>query len=234
MLSQYWNKVLVSLFCSVLCSSLFSEEKNLVCIHGFFRSKHNMVRIAHAFKNQNWNVINWGYASRNKMILDHSKDLVETLNHLVQEHPGKPIYFVTHSMGGLILRGALNLPNCPKEAFLGKIVLLAPPMRGSSMARRLYPYRIFRSIFGNYSGLELMTTLEDGFDKLGAFPNVPILILAGTGGCNPFIHGINDGKVSVEETQMSTPHIHRLVPHGHFWISYSSKVIHQIEEFFAQ
>lgn len=235
MLNRYLSKLLLIVFSVVFHTSTFAGEKTVVCIHGFLRSKWNMVRIAHKFKTKDWQVVNWEYHSRKKTIEEHSNDLVEMLNELMIKHPNSRIYFVTHSMGALVLCGAFNHAKFPKEAFLGKIVLLAPPMQGSVMARRLYPYKIFRSIFGSYAGKELMTTRKDGFARLGEFPqNVPTMVIAGTGGYNPFIQGKNDGKVGVEETRLTIPHIHRLVPHGHFWLSYSTKALHLIEDFFEQ
>ncbi len=47
------------------------------------------------------------------------------------------IHVVTHSLGGIILRQALTLG---VPAKLGRVVMLAPPNRGSAWARRMGPW----------------------------------------------------------------------------------------------
>ncbi len=57
--------------------------------------------------------------------------LVGLLKEIAAEKRGEPIYFVTHSLGGIIVRAAVNHPECPKEVAFGKAVLLAPPNKRS-------------------------------------------------------------------------------------------------------
>ena len=214
---------LFSIIFIVSTSSIFSEEL-LLCVHGFMRTHRNMSRIEKAFTKSGWEVINWGYPSRSKMIEDHGLDLVASLKEIAEKRPGKPIHFITHSLGGVIVRSALNHPDCPHEAKIGKAVLIAPPNQGAIFARRFKSFFFFRWMMGKHAGYELMNT--PSFEHIGQFPNTKeVLVIAGNLGFNPYIKESNDGKVGVKETFLSTPHMHCIVASGHSWISLSLNVI---------
>ena len=198
----------------------------LVCIHGFMSPKWTMGPMVSSFRKQGWTVYHYAYPSRSKTIEEHAEDLVTTLTGIAKNGPGRPISFVTHSMGGLVLRTALNQPSCPPEAKQGGAVLLGPPNQGSSFARALSHHRFARWLVGSHAGRELMTTPVDGFDRLGTFPmQTRLLIVAGTFGCNPWLHEPNDGKVCVAETCLPTPHRHEQLHVGHSWMALSPAVI---------
>lgn len=211
---------------------LIAHDGHVVLVHGFMRSSLNMGLINHYLKKDGWQTTNWSYPSRDKIIEEHAQDLCVYLKEIAKQQPGKPIHFVTHSMGGLVVRTALNQTDCPNEAKIGRAVLIAPPNRGSEFARTLNAYAFFRRVMGPNAGKQLMTTEWDGFDSLGSFPNSKkILVIAGTSGINPLITGTNDGKVSVDETSLPTPHIRVQYPAGHSWICYSPTVAKKVCSF---
>lgn len=204
---------------------LAAEEPNIVvCVHGFLRTHRNMAPIEKALKKEGWTVINWSYPSRDKRIQEHAEDLALVLAEIAEAHPGKPIHFVTHSLGGLIVRAALNVPHCPEEAKQGRAVLIAPPNQGAAYARALSRLGFFRKLMGLASGQELMT--EESFAHIGTFPETKeVLVIAGNLGFNPLIKESNDGKVGLSETHLVTPHDFCTVAAGHSWITWSPTVI---------
>ena len=135
-------------------------------------------------------------------------------------------------MGGLVLRSALNHPKCPREAKIGKIVLIAPPNKGSTWARLLHGYFLMRKYVGNKSGQQLCT--KKNFDHLGQFPSTlkGVLIISGNFGFNPFIPGENDGTVGINETCLTTPHKHMHVYSGHKGILFNKDTFIQSLHFF--
>ncbi len=220
-------------FCFFITQGFVSgSEKILVCVHGFMRSKSNMNFFEKAFEDIGWKVYLWFYPSRLKTIEEHGQSLTDLLNFIARRHPGSPICFATHSMGGLVVRSAVNHEGCPIEAKIGRAVLIAPPNRGSAYGRFLNTFETFREIAGPYAGRQLMTTPEDGFDSLGQFPSsMQVLVIAGTCGFNLTIPGKNDGKVGVSETRLSTPHEFKKIFAGHSWICHTPKTVEIAKEF---
>jgi predicted alpha/beta hydrolase family esterase len=210
----------------IISSSLFSNSKSssVVCIHGFIGGKWCMHFIGKNLKKDNWNVVNWKYSSRDCLIETHGKRLVKEINSIATKNPEKPINFVAHSMGSLVLLSALNDPNCPEEAKIGKIVLIAPPLKGSSWGRWLNKFSFMRWVTKDFSGKELMT--KKSFEYLGKYPDKleGILVVAGSLSFNPLLSGPNDGIVMVDETLLSSPHKRVVVKRGHKTIVFSKKV----------
>ncbi len=217
-----------------LGSSVFSSDESeyLVCVHGFMGGRWNMYFLEKHLKKDGWDVINWGYPSRNSFIKEHGEQLVKELIILAENRPEKPIHFVTHSMGGLVLLAALNHPLCPPEAKIGKVVLIAPPLKGSKWGRWLNHFSFARWMAKDFSGQELM--MKSDFDELGDYPNSleKILVISGSLGFNPFCEGKNDGTLSLHETSLSIPHERIVVKRGHKTIVFSKKVCVLIRQFF--
>lgn len=219
-------RLLILSFFSVACFS----KGTVYCLHGFLRSSWSMEAIATDLKIRKFRVTNWDYPSRSRTIDEHAEALLFHLKNTAKNFPGEPIHFVTHSMGGLVVRRTVNLPGCPVEAREGKAVLIAPPNRGSTFAHMLAEKKPMRMILGTQAGRELMEM--DNFDHLGQFPpEMDVLVIAGKFGWNPMVPGKNDGKVTVAETKLSTPHKHIVINAGHSWISYAPRTIKETHRF---
>jgi pimeloyl-ACP methyl ester carboxylesterase len=214
---------------------LKGEEGSVVCLHGFFRSYKCMIPIGNALRDEGLRVYLWEYPGRKKTIERHAACLVEVLNEIAQQHPGQPIHFVTHSLGGIILRATLSHPDCPNEAKIGRAVLLAPPNKGAALARNFKGSTAVQCLFGSHAGDQLLNYTEEDMCKLGSFPpSMDVMVLAGNKE-SPFfktwIKEPNDGKVTVEETKLPTPHDHRTLFVSHSWIMTSRESISIIREF---
>jgi pimeloyl-ACP methyl ester carboxylesterase len=219
------NKIL---YLTILVNAMFvtltfsDEVETVVLVHGFMQSKIHMAPVNYSLQKDGWTTVNWSYPSKDKYIEEHGKDLALQLQKIAEQNPNQPIHFVTHSMGGLVVRSALNQENCPKEAKMGKAVLIATPNQGSSFARKLSGYISVRWALGTKSGRELMLTPEGGFDKLGEFPeSVSVLLIAGK----------YDRKVSISETSLNTPYTRVIHPSCHSLICYSPRVMKETKTF---
>ena len=220
----------VFLFMTYSAPLFCSNSKVLVCIHGFLRTHRNMAGFEKEFLKEGWIVINYDYPSRSKGIEANGKDLAIALKQVFEKHPEKEMHFVTHSLGGLILRSAMQEEECPQIAKEGKAVLIAPPNQGSRFARALRQ-TLISPVLGKKAGYELMS--KKNFSHLGEFPkSLDVLIIAGTFGFNPLIWEKNDGKVGVSETRLSTKHRHETVRTSHSVICLNSKVLRLAKEHF--
>lgn len=192
-----------------------------------------MYYIGLPFEKEGMRVIHWDYPSRDKTIKGHAEDLVIMLQLEAAKAPGKPINFLTHSMGGLVLRATLNHPNCPWEAKIGRAVLLAPPNQGSYWGRFIRKFYLVRCLAKDHSGEELMTALN--FEHLGHFPEtMQVMVIAGNFGLNPFIPFDNDGEVAVDETFLTTKHRHTVLGVGHKTIIFSLEAADLAKNFFEE
>ncbi|MCJ8330993.1 MAG: hypothetical protein HRT89_13420 [Lentisphaeria bacterium] len=199
----------------------------VIFIHGFMRKASSHWAMDKHFTNRGYRTLNWSYESRKYKIEEHALHLLNEVTALSKKYPLQKIHFVTHSMGGLVLRSLLANKACPIEALYGAAVMTVAPNQGSIMARKLKHIKIARLIFGDQAGKQLIETEEGKFDELlGALPDTKkYLIIAGTCGANPFIPGRDDGKVAVEETRLEVEHEFATVFAGHSWLTWTPKAM---------
>lgn len=191
-----------------------------------------MSKIEKAFKKNGWDASSWDYSSRDKTISEHGADLAKALAKKANEHPNEPISFVTHSMGGLVLRAALNHPDCPPEAKQGRAVLLSPPNKGALLGRKLSSLKLVQKVAGPRAGSELLTTENGGFDHLGEFPlSMEVLIIGGSLLSHPILPEMSDGTVMVSEMALSTPYLLQTVDVLHSFMPSSGCVIRRTLRF---
>ena len=81
--------------------------------------------------------------------------------------------FVSHSLGGLIVRKLLGY-DAPWRSALERIVMMAPPNQGASLAASLDKGSVMRGILGPSYG-----QIAGGFATTLPVPDVPVAIFAG-------------------------------------------------------
>lgn len=140
------------------------------------------------------------------------------------------IHFVTHSMGGILLRYAHGLEPIPE---LGRVVMLGPPNQGSEVIDRAREWTVTKLISGE-AGLQLGTSSEDVPANLRPV-DFDLGIVAGTGSINPFMSAIlpkqDDGKVTVERTKAEGMADFIAVPVSHFRLMRHGGVIENTKTF---
>lgn len=101
-------------------------------LHGFAGRPILMARVARYLRQNNYTVRNWGYRSIRKSVPFHAVRLRDDIAKAVDEAEWSRIHFVTHSLGGIVVRHMLS--ECISSVF-GRIVMVAPPNSGSRLAR---------------------------------------------------------------------------------------------------
>ena len=188
-----------------------------------------MSKIARTLKMDGHKVDIWGYPSKEKKIHELVDDLVRHLIRKDREIKGRTFSFVSHSLGGILLRGAFNHPKCPESMKKGRLVMIAPPNQGCKFARKTGQFKLVRKWLGKEAGREL---IAKGFEKVGQVPStVDVLVIAGKSKKNFLIGGDNDTIIKVEETRLKTPHKHVVVKADHNQIVYEPEVLKYVKKF---
>lgn len=146
------------------------------------------------------------------------------------ENGSSPINFVTHSLGGIIVR---EIRKVAPELPIGRVVMLGPPNHGSEVVDHMRSWVLFRWINGP-AGQQLGTgkgsvpnTLGPADFELGVIAgNKPFL--------EPFkgyIEGPGDGKVSIERAKLEGMEDYIVLPVTHMLMMRNDTVIEQTIEF---
>src|SRR5262245_12232574 len=85
-------------------SARAGEGKPVVLLHGLLRTSSSMSRIADALTAQGFHVCNVSYPSRHFRIEELARDYVAPAIEHCFPGSAEPIDFVTHSMGGIVVR----------------------------------------------------------------------------------------------------------------------------------
>jgi predicted alpha/beta-fold hydrolase len=211
-------------------------EKNhmdawVILLHGMGRTHRSMATMAHHLADKGYRVINLDYPSTQASIETLSQGIVtETVQHCRLEHPSAPIHFVTHSLGGILVRQYLQAHRLPPGS---RVVMLSPPNKGSEIADLMKDLFLYRWIMGP-AGQQLGTTAASVPNRLGPV-DVPVGIITGDSTLEPWfssrVPGPDDGKVSVESARLAEMTDFLVVHKSHGFIMNDTEVIAQTIHF---
>lgn len=205
----------------------------VVLLHGLGRTSHSMNTIAAALKQDNYLVVNHSYPSRKKSIEALSNVVGDNIAEC-QKLGATQIDFVTHSLGGILLRQYFQQHSVPA---VKRVVMLGPPNHGSEVSSLNKNKKWYKLMTGQ-AGQQLGTESDSLPNQLKPLNGIEIGIIAGTKSLDPWFSNSlpkpHDGKVSVASTQLDEMTDFIVVPHSHTFMANSSLVVQQLKIFLKQ
>jgi pimeloyl-ACP methyl ester carboxylesterase len=193
--------LLVLLACTSEPTAVSAPPRDLVVlVHGMGRSSLSMIPLERALEREGFDVLNWNYSSTRHDVAE----LAELLGTAVRERPrpdGARVHFVTHSLGGIVVRAALA---SEMPSGMGRVVMLAPPNAGARAADLAEPWVGWL--------LKPISQIGTGEDSVARDLVTPAGVEIGV------IAGELDAKVSVEETHLPGETDHVVVQAWHSFL----------------
>ncbi len=208
-----------------------AELGGAVLLHGLGRTAGSMRPIERALRAANVATLRLNYPARRRSLIDIADFLRPRIEAFAGEIDG-PLHFVTHSLGGLVVRAYIARTRPPR---LGRVVMLAPPNQGSPFADRLMAVRFDRVMLGPV-GRHLGTRRSADEEAVLGIVDYPLGIIAGNRALDPLFPRLllprpNDGKVSVEATKIAGMAAHIVLPVSHTFMTANRSVIGQTVAF---
>ena len=171
----------------------------VLLVHGIGRGAATFGELPQNLRKAGFEARAISYPSTRATIDDHALQLERLLNRMGRYDE---VSFVTHSMGGLVVRQLLARDGAWKSQIMpGRLVMIAPPSQGSAIAKVLQPLLPYKLAYG--AAGQQLTPLQVRKIPL---PDIPFGIIAGgkrnSAGYNPLVPGDDDGTVAVAETRL--------------------------------
>lgn len=205
----------------------------VVLLHGLGRSAKSFAKMAEALRAAGYDVLNVDYPSTGHPIPILTEKFVKPAIDAHCTDKTRSVYFVTHSMGGIVLR---DLVRRFRPGNLGRAVMLSPPSLGSEVVDFLRRNGMVRKIMGP-AFLQLGTEPDAFVNRLPPV-DFEVGVITGDRTLNfinsMVIPGPDDGKVSVARARLPGMAAFKVVHRTHPFIMNADEVIGDVLGFLEE
>jgi pimeloyl-ACP methyl ester carboxylesterase len=209
----------------LLCGSLAQADDCVVLLHGLMRSSSSMGPMQRRLDAAGFLTANIDYPSRDHTVEELAPIAIEDGLTACRVHEStERIHFVTHSLGGILVRQYLSENDIPE---LGRVVMIGPPNQGSVAVDKLEEVPGFDWLNGP-AGRQLGK--GDGSVPLALGPaDFELGVIAGNRTIDPITSSVlenpDDGRVSVEDTKLDGMDDFVVVEHSHAFMMRMKRTI---------
>jgi pimeloyl-ACP methyl ester carboxylesterase len=173
-------------------------REHVALVHGYLANKVLLAPLGWRLRRQGYATTAWGYWNMRCSLLVHAARFAGQLESLDTNPAIDTLHLVTHSMGGIIARAALDRFR-PRK--LGRFVMLAPPNKGSFVATKIAGTfgRVFKPV------AELSTASDSLVNLLPMPADIDLGVIAARW----------DALVSDTSTHPDVPHAYATIPTFH-------------------
>lgn len=205
----------------------------VILLHGLARTALSMYRMQRMLERNGYYVANVDYPSRDYRIEDLAPMAVEDgLEQCAANAGTSTVHFVTHSLGGILVRVYLADHDIPG---LGRVVMLAPPNQGSLAVDEMERIPGFDWLNGP-AGYQLGKGADSVPLSLDA-PDFEFAVIAGDRSIDPITSAVlpdpDDGRVSVSDTRLAGMRDFAVLPVSHALIMQDRQVFRLVRNYLA-
>ena len=227
------NRILTLLILTATAGDPAFASEGVILLHGLCRTDQSMAKMATRLEEEGFVVVNVDYPSRTAAVETLAKEAIGTALRDPKLAQTDKVHFVTHSMGGILVRQYLKNATIDR---LGRVVMLAPPNQGTELVNKLGDLVFFEMINGP-AGSQLGTGTNSVPKQLGSV-TFELGVIAGDRSINminsKIIEGPDDGKVSVESTKVPGMQDHLVIHATHPFIMQNDAAIRETIQFLRQ
>ena len=224
------QRLFVSVFL-LLSGGLALASDCVVLLHGLARTSVSMNKMERELAAAGFATANIDYPSREYTVEELAELAVPEGIAACRAREGvDTIHFVTHSLGGILVRQYLSNHELPE---LGRVVMLGPPNQGSVAVDELRDVPGFDWLNGP-AGRQLGKGENSVPLKLGP-ADFELGVIAGNRSIDPITSAVlenpDDGRVSVEDTKLDGMADFIVVDHSHAFMMRMRRTIELTETF---
>ena len=218
---------------ALLCTATAQASECVVLLHGLARTSMSMNRMQHKLEEAGFETANIDYPSRDHSVEELAESAVPAgLESCRARNAVVRIHFVTHSLGGILIRQYLAAHRIPE---LGRVVMLGPPNQGSAAVDQLEDLPGFDWLNGP-AGRQLGKGPDSVPLKLGP-ADFELGVIAGNRTIDPITSAVldnpDDGRVSVEDTKLEGMADFVVVEHSHAFMMRMQRTIELTKAFLS-